>query len=424
MYGTSGCRLPNTAKIALALTALVTIFLTPFSSAMAERVGRVTEVQATAYGQSENAPKVQKFLRDGVVMQETLETVPDGGIAVQLIDETILTLGGNTSLTVDELVFDPATREGNSVLKLVAGTYYYVSGKMHKKGIQIETPVATIGIRGTKLLITIGDDGRTTVGVISGAAKVTSRQNGKSSYIDVGESVATDRSGNTTIASLADVKATDLFVVKAALKGAKDAAKKAEKDAKNAGKEEKVKAKAAEKVAKAAEKATEKVAKAAERVAEKVANAAERATEKAKKVFALVKAKKSRKGAPKSAFKGHKDLLNSIEDMKGIEELANFETAAGRPNVINASFSRNNSRNKAQFFNVAATHQATDFKARPDLAAAIKSFKGAAKDAVQGAAQGAVKDAVQAAAVGAAKGAAQAAAKDAVQAAAVGAAKG
>ena len=55
MYDTSWLSLTNiakiTAKIALALATLLAICLTPFSSAMAERVGLVTEVQSTVYGQ-------------------------------------------------------------------------------------------------------------------------------------------------------------------------------------------------------------------------------------------------------------------------------------------------------------------------------------------------------------------------------------
>ena len=81
MSGPSLGSLPNTAKIALALAALLATFLTPFSSAKAERVGLVTEIQSIAYGQPQGQPKVRKLHRDGVVMQETLETVPDGGIA-------------------------------------------------------------------------------------------------------------------------------------------------------------------------------------------------------------------------------------------------------------------------------------------------------------------------------------------------------
>ena len=349
MPRTSGWGLPKTAKISLALAVLLAICLTPFFSAKAERVGLVTEIQSIVYGQPLGEPKVRKLHRDGVVMQETLETVPDGGIAVQLIDETILTLGGNTSITVDELVYDPATRDGKSVLRLAAGTFFYVSGKMNKKGILIETPVATIGIRGTKLLITIGDDGRTTVGVISGAAKVTSRLSGKSAFIDLGKSAATDRLGNTTTASLADVKATDLFVVKAAVKGAEDAAEQAEKDAKDAEEGEETKAKAAEKAAIAVEKATEKVAKAAEKAAEKAADAAEKAAG-TKPAFAQGEAKKHRKATPKTALGTPKDPLDFIEDLNGIKELANFETAAGAPQVIKAGFARTGSRGKAQVF--------------------------------------------------------------------------
>jgi hypothetical protein len=86
-----------------------------------------------------------------VLGEETLETVPRGALIARLLDDTQLTLGGDAWLVIDELVYDPASGAGSAIFKLAAGAYHYASGRMHKEGIVIETPTATIGVRGTWL---------------------------------------------------------------------------------------------------------------------------------------------------------------------------------------------------------------------------------------------------------------------------------
>ncbi|UTW51854.1 FecR domain-containing protein [bacterium SCSIO 12827] len=188
----------------------------------AAAVGTVSKVQLTAYGMPPEGRKTEKTLADGVVMHETLETVSDGGLQVSLIDDTTLTLGGGASLVVDEMVYDPATKNGNSVLKLATGTFLYVSGSMNKKGIKIVTPSSTIGVRGTKLLIKIAADGATSVGVIEGAADVQSLVDGSVVSIEPGDSAVAPAAGGVEMASLAAIEVQDTFIAAIAVAEAQE----------------------------------------------------------------------------------------------------------------------------------------------------------------------------------------------------------
>ncbi|HBT42692.1 MAG TPA: hypothetical protein DEB21_11915, partial [Rhodospirillaceae bacterium] len=188
----------------------------------AAAVGTVSKVQLTAYGMPPEGKKTEKTLADGVVMHETLETVSDGGLQVSLIDDTTLTLGGAASLVVDEMVYDPVTKNGNSVLKLATGTFLYVSGSMNKKGIKIVTPSSTIGVRGTKLLIKIAADGATSVGVIEGAADVQSLVDGSVVSIKPGDSAVAPATGGVEMASLAAIEVQDTFVAAIAVAEAQE----------------------------------------------------------------------------------------------------------------------------------------------------------------------------------------------------------
>ena len=76
------------------------------------------------------------------------------------------------------------------MIQLAFGAFHYISGKMPKQGARIETPTATIGVRGTRLLIGVSSSGATTVAVIEGAVEVVSRADGSATDVEAGGSVA------------------------------------------------------------------------------------------------------------------------------------------------------------------------------------------------------------------------------------------
>lgn len=160
-------------------------------------IGSVKVVHG-GYGTAPDADRERKFQRDSVTKDELLETSPSGDMRVQFVDGTDLTVGGNSAIIIDELCYEPVGKKGNAVINLAAGTFFYVSGKLPKENISIQTPVATIGIRGTELAITVMPDGTTVVGVVSGAAEVYSKATGKSDFIAVGRSVGVNKHGQST----------------------------------------------------------------------------------------------------------------------------------------------------------------------------------------------------------------------------------
>ena len=202
-------------------------FINTAFDAYAGQVGNALEVKVLAYGKMEaDQNRKQITQNDGILMRQMLETVPDGGLVVKFVDDTTLTLGGNSRLTVNELVYNPISKDGKSVIKLGKGVFYYVSGKLRRENITIETPVASIGIRGTKLLIKnlpskVGGSLETTIGVISGRAIVTNRVSGRRVNLVTGTLVKAARSGSNTVKTLDKIQAIDPFVVPKAAEGAK-----------------------------------------------------------------------------------------------------------------------------------------------------------------------------------------------------------
>src|SRR6202012_648407 len=77
-------------------------------------------------------------------------------VGITFIDGTVFGLSSNARMVLNEMVYDPNGSNNSSLLSLVAGTITFVAGETAKRGdMKIDTPVATMGIRGTAVLVEI-----------------------------------------------------------------------------------------------------------------------------------------------------------------------------------------------------------------------------------------------------------------------------
>ena len=121
----------------------------------ADPVGKVeyTEGAATVVRQAR-----ETTLRpgDGIFQNDELSTHAGSKLLVLFVDGTHASLGENADLVVDTFVYNPGGGENNAVLKIVSGAARFVAGALEKadaKALKIETPVASIGIRGTDFFV-------------------------------------------------------------------------------------------------------------------------------------------------------------------------------------------------------------------------------------------------------------------------------
>jgi hypothetical protein len=90
-----------------------------------------------------------------LVQGDTLSTGATGSLGVILRDDTVLSLGPSTETRIEQFAFDPAAQKLEMVIRLTRGIIAYMSGRISKLApgsVRIETPVATLGIRGTYLV--------------------------------------------------------------------------------------------------------------------------------------------------------------------------------------------------------------------------------------------------------------------------------
>lgn len=93
-----------------------------------------------------------------VYRNDRLITGADGTLGVTLKDSTRLSLGRSSELTLAEFAFVPSENELGFVARLTRGTLLYVSGiiaKLSADSVAVETPVATIAVRGTRFLVRV-----------------------------------------------------------------------------------------------------------------------------------------------------------------------------------------------------------------------------------------------------------------------------
>lgn len=127
--------------------------------AMAEEaaIGYVKTVKGDAYVIS-GGQQAKAEVGSPVVAGSKLKTGGNGSMGVTFKDNTVMSIGPNTEMTVDEYVYAP----GKGKLKLGAtmakGTLAYLSGaiaKIKPDAVTVKTPTGTIGVRGTHFVLKV-----------------------------------------------------------------------------------------------------------------------------------------------------------------------------------------------------------------------------------------------------------------------------
>jgi len=133
-----------------------------------EPIGQVETLEGTAFATRANGQRVQLSVGDPVFEDDLVETADDSILGLTFIDETVFSLSANARMILDELVYEPNGGDNSMVMNLVQGTFVFVTGQVAPTGeMSIETPVATMGIRGTTPIVIIeGQNGDTKFGIL------------------------------------------------------------------------------------------------------------------------------------------------------------------------------------------------------------------------------------------------------------------
>jgi hypothetical protein len=143
--------------------------------------GSVSIEHAGAVIVQANAPAQagETKIGDLVYQGDLVKTGADGKVGINFTDGTSFNLSSSAQMTLDEYVYDPKGASNSTLFNLSKGTFTFVAGNIARTGdMKVDTPVATMGIRGTTPHIEISDDGSVKFSTLveEGKSKVASKR--------------------------------------------------------------------------------------------------------------------------------------------------------------------------------------------------------------------------------------------------------
>ena len=132
----------------------------------AENIGGILEQSGSVGKISRTTGEtLQAELETNIVSMDEVETA-NGRLKIKFIDDTQVSLTENTYMEINEYVFDPDPNKSKMALNFVSGTARFATGGLGlvaRENITIQTPTASIGIRGTDFTTTVDELGRSLV---------------------------------------------------------------------------------------------------------------------------------------------------------------------------------------------------------------------------------------------------------------------
>ena len=146
-------------------------------------IGKVSEQTGIAEIQR-NKQSSPSSINSDIEMLDTIVTAK-AKMKITFEDETTVNITEQSKLIIDDFVYDNKKSAGKLALKVAMGTVRYASGQIAKNNPQnvgLQTPTATVAVRGTDFSMTVDELGRSTIillpscdisGCVTGAIEVS-----------------------------------------------------------------------------------------------------------------------------------------------------------------------------------------------------------------------------------------------------------
>jgi hypothetical protein len=128
-------------------------------------VGTVTEQVNTPASIQRDKQTLTGNKGTGVEMNDSIRTQA-GKVGITFQDDTRVQVNENSKLVIDDFVYDPKSKSGKLSAKMALGTVRYASGQIAKnspQNVALNTPTATISVRGTDFTASVDELGQSTV---------------------------------------------------------------------------------------------------------------------------------------------------------------------------------------------------------------------------------------------------------------------
>jgi len=146
-----------TIRILLALSLIATV------SVAADEIGSVIAIQGKATATGKDGKQRALGLNSPIFLMDKVVSEEKAKIQIQFDDDSIISQGEKSEMTIDEYVYSPSKKGDNSCsVKMMKGAFRVLTGKITKLNparFKARTKMATIGIRGCDLGFTVSEAG-------------------------------------------------------------------------------------------------------------------------------------------------------------------------------------------------------------------------------------------------------------------------
>lgn len=159
---------PRTIVAAIALAAIASL---PRGANASTDIGRATAITTSVTGTLDQQT-IDLKTGDDIFANQTVTTNAAGIGQFEFRDKTKLAIGPDSTVVLDNFVYDPKGPGSKVVLDLARGSFRFITGRARHDAYEIKTPTATIGVRGTAFDLYIGNNGGLAIAMINGAVEV------------------------------------------------------------------------------------------------------------------------------------------------------------------------------------------------------------------------------------------------------------
>ncbi|WP_201861817.1 Ig-like domain-containing protein [Microvirga soli] len=164
-------------------------------------IGRVEKASGSATV-LRNGVSITLRLGDPVAKGDVVQTGPNSTLTIKFNDGTVFSLSSSARMVLNDMVYAADSNANSALLTLVQGVIGFVAGRIAKTGdLKIDTPVATMAIRGTAV--------QTEIAAASGTTRFSLLTEPDGS---VGSIVLLDKNNSSrVIASMSDARVATLL---------------------------------------------------------------------------------------------------------------------------------------------------------------------------------------------------------------------
>ena len=129
------------------------------AAAGAAEIGQIKVVKGQVAIERQGKP-VPATVGTRLQTADVVKTGADGSVGITMDDESLLSAGPNSTLSLDRYAFDATTGQGRFDTSLNKGTLAVISGRIAKQSpdaMTVRTPTAILGVRGTEFVVSAND---------------------------------------------------------------------------------------------------------------------------------------------------------------------------------------------------------------------------------------------------------------------------